>query len=82
MQVHVNYGQERIWITLGPITFDGRAHPRLRQDQVGKFCRVYGICVSLKLLDDEPLEGMIVNRRVRVEKLEVDIDEALLRQPK
>jgi hypothetical protein len=76
---HVHDGEERIRVALGPVALDGGADAGLGKDEVGEVGRAEGLGVGLELLGDEALEGDVVDIGVRVEELEVDVDEALLR---
>jgi hypothetical protein len=75
---HVHDGEERIRVALGPVALDGGADAGLGEYEVGEVGGSKRFGVGLELLDDEALEGDVVDIGVWVEELEVDVDEALL----
>lgn len=76
--MHIKHGQDGVRIALPPVTFDGGPDQWLRQDEVRKVIDVEKLCIALEKLCRQPLEGVIIDVRVRIEKVEVDIHEALL----
>jgi hypothetical protein len=76
---HVHNGHNRIWIALFAVTFDSSANAGFSNNQVCQLRCIDELRVRLELLNDESLESDVVYVGVEVEELEVDIDEALLR---
>lgn len=78
MDSHIENGQDGVRIALPPIALDGSADKRLREDEVREVVDMERLCVALEELRSKPLEGEVIDVRVRIEKLEVDVHEALL----
>jgi hypothetical protein len=78
MYMHIQHCQHRIRIALNPISFDGRPHGGLAQNQLGEFMQVEQIRIALEKLRKKPFEGLVVDVWVRVEEIKVNIDKTLL----
>ena len=78
MHMHIQHTQIRIRITLNPVRLHRRAQQGLRQNQLRELMQHEQVRVGLEELRQQPLQREVVHLRVRVEKLEVDVDEALL----
>jgi hypothetical protein len=78
MNMHVEYGEEGIWIAFSTICFYGSSNERLGKNERRKFMWVYKICICLKELGDKSFECNEVYVRVRVKKFKVDLDVVLL----
>lgn len=81
MHMEVQRCEEREGIALAAVAFHGGADEGLGEDEVREVVHGEDLRVRLKELGDEALEGEEVDVRVGVEKLEVDVDEALLADP-
>ena len=78
MYMHIQHTQIRIRVTLNPVCLHRRPQQRLRQNQLRELMQHEQVRVRLEELRQQPLQREVVHLRVRVEKLEVDVDEALL----
>lgn len=76
--VHVKHSQDGVRITLPPVTFDGSSDKGLRQNQFCKVMNMEKFRIALEKLCCQSFEGEIVDVWMRIEKVEVDIHEALL----
>lgn len=72
--LHIQHSEERIGVTLVPVDLYGGAEQRLRQDQVRECGDVKEGVVGVEELAQQRLEPVEVVRGLRVEHLEVDID--------
>ena len=77
MNMHIQHTQTRIRIPLLPLRLHRRPHKRLPQNQVRQLMHAKQLCVSLEELREEELEREIVDGRVRVEEVEIDVDDVL-----
>ena len=78
MDVHVEHSQKGIRIAFTAIGLNGRADQRLREDEVCEVVWVEELSVGLEKLDDKALQSEVVDGGIGVEKVKVDIHEALL----
>lgn len=76
MNTQIQHRQKRQRITLPPIRLDARPHQRLPQHQLRQPMQPQRmrLRIGLEQLAQEPEEGVIIDRGVRVEKFEVDVD--------
>lgn len=80
VDVHIEHGQKSVWVAFDSIGFDRRAHRRLAQHELreGMQVEVVRFCIFLQKLGEQSLQRLIVDFRIRVEKIEIDIDKGLL----
>jgi len=72
VHVEIEDGQERIWVALSAISFDGCAKQGLTDYKLRKLVNVERFRISLKELVQEPFEGNKVYF-TRIKVFEVDI---------
>ena len=78
MFVQVQDRQDRIRVALFPVAFYGSPHSRLRQNKVRQVVCLQKLGIALEQLVRKPFYGKVIDLRIWVEKVEVDIDETLL----
>ena len=76
--MHIQHTQTRIRIALDPIRLHRRPKQGLSQYEVRKLIRPQELRIRRKELVQQTLEREVVDLRVRVEEVEVDVDELLL----
>jgi hypothetical protein len=78
VNVHVQNRQESIWIALHPISLYRRPQPWLAQNELREFMHMKNISISLEQLRYEPFKGLIIDSRVGIKKIEINVDQTLL----
>jgi hypothetical protein len=79
MHMHIQHRQHRVWVTLNSVALDCRSDQWLTENEIGQVFDFEILSIALEFLHDEPLECNVVDLGVRVEKLEIDVDDALLK---
>lgn len=78
MNVDIENGQKRIWVTFFSVTFDGRPDQRLPKDQVSEIMHRELLSIIRKQLSCETFYRKEVNFWVRSKKVKVDVHQTLL----
>lgn len=78
MDVHVEDSQERIRIALDTVRFYRGPDRGLAEDEFSEVVGVKEISIGLEELAKETFEGLVVDGRIWIKEIEIDVDEALL----
>ena len=78
MLVHIQHAEDRVWVTLYTISLDRCTKQRLRENEIRESMWYDDFCISPEELTYKSLESEVVDFCIRVKKLEVNVNDALL----